>query len=296
MNSLFEDLDGINLPSIFNQEKNILEEEKENSHCYNQSFNNDSKEIFSENTSSANSNENKLINDFGFNIKFPLEEIKFIDKIKKDKKKKEKKKLGKKKKRDDHNNNYVHNKFSDDNLRKKCKHIVLRSAIELLNKKIRIMYNGDIGFGIFKKELQTINQSQKSDATINFNKKFLNKTLGEIYSDDISKRYTSFTRDHNRNIIQNLLNEKDEVKRKYFQKLFGITFFDCLKHFRGDENIEELEGLKCFNEIEHEFLDKNNNEKDYIKHLGYHLKNYEKIIDKKKPRKQDEEKEISIII
>ena len=88
MNSLFEDLDGLNLPSIFHQEKNILEEEKENSHCYNQSFNNDSKEIFSENTSSANSNENKLINDFGFNIKFPLEEIKLIDKIKKDKKKK----------------------------------------------------------------------------------------------------------------------------------------------------------------------------------------------------------------
>ena len=50
--------------------------------------------------------------------------------------------------------------------------------MKFINNQIIKIYNGNIGNGIFKKELQTINQSQKSDATINFNKNFLTKKLG----------------------------------------------------------------------------------------------------------------------
>ena len=68
-----------------------------------------------------------------------------------------------------------HNKYSDGNIRKRSKHLVLKTLLEFINKQIYKIYNGNIGNGIFKKELKTINDSQKSDATINFNKLFLGK-------------------------------------------------------------------------------------------------------------------------
>ena len=182
--------------------------------------------------------------------------------------------------------NVEHNKYSDDNLRRKCKHLVLKYTLKFINHQILIIYNGNIGNGIFKKELQTLNQSQKSDATINFNKMFLSRTLKEIFSQNISGRFTNFPPHHNRLLIEKLLNEKDEEKRIYFSSLFNLTFIQCLKHFRGEEKIDILEGLKCFDEIKDEII--NNYEDDgidYYTTLYYYLNHYEEIINNKKARK-----------
>ena len=43
----------------------------------------------------------------------------------------------------------IHSKFSNDNLTKKCKNIVLKSALESINKKIKEKYKNKIGFGKF---------------------------------------------------------------------------------------------------------------------------------------------------
>ena len=59
-----------------------------------------------------------------------------------------------------------HDKFTDDNLRKKCKHLVLDSVMEFINKKIYSLYNGNIGNNIYRKEILTLNKSQKSKANI----------------------------------------------------------------------------------------------------------------------------------
>ena len=74
-----------------------------------------------------------------------------------------------------------HNKFSDDNLRRKVKHLVLKNVFDFINEKIRSMYRV-INKGIFTKQLLTINQKQISDATILFNKKFLEKSIKDIFS------------------------------------------------------------------------------------------------------------------
>ena len=142
-------------------------------------------------------------------------------------------------------NKYEHNKYSDDNIRRKCKHLVLKHLLEFLNYKIRNIYNGNIGNGIFKKELQILNQSQKSDATINFNRIFLTKTIGEIFSENISGRFTNYPIYHNKVLINKLMNENDEQKRIYFNNLFNLNFIQCLKHFRGEEKIDLLDGLQC---------------------------------------------------
>ena len=204
---------------------------------------------------------------------------------------KQRKKCGRKRLRNDDNQN-EHNKYSDDNLRRKIKHLILKNILKFLNLQIKSIYNEDIGNGIFRKELQTINQSQKSDATINFNIQFLTKQLSEIFSDNISGRFTNLPPNHNKSLIKQLLNEKDEEKRNYFRKLFGLKVIDCLKHFRGEEHIEILDGLVHFKDMEDEILSKYEEDgKDYYETLKYYLDNYERIIYKKKARKSRKKEE-----
>ena len=44
-----------------------------------------------------------------------------------------------------------HNKFSDDNLRRKVKHIILKNLMDFINDKIYYFYQGNIGKGILIK-------------------------------------------------------------------------------------------------------------------------------------------------
>lgn len=187
--------------------------------------------------------------------------------------------LGRKKKTD--KSKRKHNKFADDNMRRKIKHIILKNLREFINEKISSMYNGQIGESIFKKEILTLNKKQISDAVVGNNQIFINKSLKDIYSDDISSKYTNYSLNHNKKLIESLMHDKDKNKRKYFTNLFNLTFLDCLKHFRGTEIIDELIGLKNFNVI------KNNldSEDEYIKILEYKINNFEAIIMRKKSRK-----------
>ena len=208
------------------------------------------------------------------------------------KNKNNKKKFGRKRKRnnEDKLNQGIeesdHNKFSDDNLRRKCKHLVLKYALIFINNKIKDIYNGNIGNGILRKELKTINHFQKYNIKIDFNKEFLTKTLGDIFSDDITRRFAYVPLNHNKMIINYLMNEKDENKRIYFYKLFHINFMECLNHFIGKDFICELKGLKCLEEIKKdEILDRYPLDgEEYFKNLFFYLDNYEEIINSKKPR------------
>ena len=83
-------------------------------------------------------------------------------------------------------NGIIHNKFSADNLRRECKHLVIESIMKFVNQRIYKAYDGNIGEGILKKELVKLEQSQKMNSSAEFNKEFLNKTLKEILSQIIS--------------------------------------------------------------------------------------------------------------
>ena len=174
-----------------------------------------------------------------------------------------------------------HTKFSDDNLRRKVKHIVLSDTKKFINDKIYDIYEGNIGNGIFRKELLTINQKQKSDASVEFNKKFLDKKLGDIFSENISTRFTIYPLNHNKKIIEDLKNEDDEKKKTYFNKLFNISFLECLNHFRGNIEIEELKGLPGLINVEENYK----NEPEYLETLKYYIMNYETITNNKKKKK-----------
>jgi hypothetical protein len=173
-----------------------------------------------------------------------------------------------------------HNKYSPDNILRKCKHIILSQLMEFINNKIKDIYNGQIGNSIFKKELLTLNKEQKFNSNVIYNQNFLKKNLGDIFSDNISTKYSNFFPDHNKKLIMMLRNEEDQNKKNYFEKLFNITFLQCINHFIGIKKVDELNGLKCFSELKYEL----NEEKEYIDCIEYLLKNYELITMKKRPR------------
>jgi hypothetical protein len=198
--------------------------------------------------------------------------------------------LGRKRKNDDTPG--FHNKYSPDNILRKCKHIILNQLMEFINYKIKDIYNGNIGNSIFKKELLTLNKEQKFNSNVIYNQNFLSKNLGDIFSDDISTKYSNFFPDHNKRLIMSLKNEEDQNKKNYFEKLFNITYLQCINHFIGIQKVDELDGLKCFSQLKKEM----NEEKEYIDCIEYFLMNYELITMKKRPRnrKKNRPNDISI--
>jgi len=194
-----------------------------------------------------------------------------------------KKKVGRKKKLD-YEDNQDNHKIVNDNMIRKCKYLVINNCIEFLNFQIRNIYHNDIGEGILMKKILDINQQQKSDNKLETTKIFLNKRLIDIFSVDISPKYTSFLPAHNRLLITKLLNEEDIEKRKKFEKIFNLTFADCIQLFLGNKNkFAELEGFPVFDEIKGEL---NENDK-FLEKIKNYLINFEDIIKNKKPRKRN---------
>ena len=184
-----------------------------------------------------------------------------------------------------------HNKFSDDNLIRRSKHFALESVWNYINKKIKILYSNESPNILKKKQLLKLSQKSAERSKVEYNKIFIYKTLGEIFSEDVSTRYSRFNINHNKNLIENLLNEKDEKKRTTFQKIFKLTFLDCLKHFRGNIFIEELDGMKKFDDYLNE-TDFGYNSDEYKKILKIFINNYEKIVMEKNPRKKKQKNKI----
>ena len=200
-----------------------------------------------------------------------------------------KKKVGRKRKLDYEDNH----KITNDNMIRKCKHFVINNCIEFLNFQIKKIYHNNIGEGILIKKILDINQIQKSDNKLESTKLFLNKKLSEIFSVDISSKYTSFLPDHNKILISRLLNEEDIEKREKFQKIFNLTFADCIQLFLGNNNkYIEFEGFPVLNEIKDEL----NEDNEYLEKIKNFLLNFEDIIKHKKPRKRNKKESSEINI
>ena len=188
-----------------------------------------------------------------------------------------------------------HNKFSDDYLRIKCKFIVLSYVKDFINEKLASIYKSDSFQGIKAKKLMSLNKKQVSNTKISDNKIFLEKTLAEIFSEPISSRYSNFPKNKNEILIKELINEKDEEKRIYFNKLFNLSFKECIEHFANKKSIEILKGLITFEQMKNNPIEKrkkhiNITDDSYLEHLEYYFKNYEIILSWKYPRKREKKK------
>ena len=184
-------------------------------------------------------------------------------------------------------------KYRFDNLKRECKHLVIENIMNFINDKIYEAYKGNIGIGLSKKKLLKLNQSQKANADAEFNKIFIRKTLKEILSQNITKQINFYEQDHNKKnfyeqdhnkkLIETLLLEQ----REKFEKLFNLTFIECLEHFIGDKEIEELNGLTLFTELKDQIIKKHVKEGElYYENLKLFLSDFENKINKAKLRKK----------
>ena len=189
--------------------------------------------------------------------------------------------LNKKRQRETNKSEKTHNKFSEDNLKRVCKHLVIENVMKFLNKKIYDAYDGNIGDGILKKELVKLEQSQKKNSNAEFNKEFLNKTMKEILSNNITKKIKKYDQDHNKKLINKLVEEKKDI----FEKLFNLTFIECSDHFSGNKKIKELDGLTLLSELKEQIIKKYPKDGDsYFQNLEKYMKEFEKRINNAKPK------------
>lgn len=167
--------------------------------------------------------------------------------------------------------------------------MALDLILNFFNKKIKEIYNNELGNYINRKELLKINQEQKQKMNRNYNESLLDKTMEKIFSVNISQKYTNYPPTFNKELINNLLNEKDDEKKNKLNSLFNKTFRQCIRHLRGDEIIDGLEGLEkeyieC---IKREFnvLEENEDEKNYKFKFFEIFNNFENIFNKKEKKK-----------
>ena len=166
--------------------------------------------------------------------------------------------------------------FRTDNMIRKCKHVYLDNLINFINEKIKELYNNNIGRGICEKQFKKLNQTNKSSTQVKHTQDYLNKTIKEILSEDISQN----PHDFNRNLVNKLLNDEDIEKSTYFMRLFDLTFLQTLNQFRGTEFCTELSGM---NSLDQEL--KKYEDDDYRNNLKFYLENFEIIVKKRRSRK-----------
>ena len=179
-----------------------------------------------------------------------------------------------------------HSKFSDDNIIQKIKNICLNYFLKYINKKLIDLFQEDNSNDLKNnKKIYRLSKKQDENSKPENKKSFLNKTMESIFSQNISTKYKTHDSKHNKNLIEELLNEQDEEKRLFFQKIFNLSFLDVLKHFRGYIFIKELSGMITFQD----YLNKNDfgkNSIEYKKILITFMNNYEKIVLEKYSRKK----------
>jgi hypothetical protein len=174
-----------------------------------------------------------------------------------------------------------HNKYTFDNIIRKIKNLVLNSTLIFLNKKLLEKYKDS------KLILYVMDHSKASNSNILFNRVYLNKTLKEIFSDNVSTKCKTTIIKHNENIIQNLLNEEDDEKRKYFEKILNYKFIDVVKYLRGEkEGLDGLRGLE-FYDVSWNKIQK---DKNFSKYFLINMTYIEELLQIKNPRNRKKRK------
>ena len=175
----------------------------------------------------------------------------------------------------------IQKKGSKHNLIRKSKKVVLDTALIFINNIIYTLYEGNIGYGIFKKELKKIKPNESQNTKVIDNINLLNKTLKDIFSTKINKKYTGFHSDINKKIIEELLNEKNEYRKKIFTNLFNTTFLDFILMLK--EPKDELKEI-----YENILLKSSKKENESLNEIAKIINNYEKEFREMKPRKKND--------
>ena len=163
-----------------------------------------------------------------------------------------------------------------DNKTRKIKCLVLEELRSFINKKIREEYKLNKKLKNF--EIIKIGPKQFNNSNILFNKKFIHKSLKEIFSADTTIKNRCRSRDSNKKLIEKLLNEKKDI----FENIFNLEFLEILDYLVGKKpELIQLNGLTFPEKLKQ----KEEKDEEYSKSVLYIMENFEKILEEKKHRK-----------
>ena len=194
---------------------------------------NDNSNIISNNKKDNNNNKNNNKNIFKNNISIEFISTKLNSNGNNNKKEDEFPTKKRKRKR--------HTKDDLDNTTKKFKAFFFKVLITFINKKLKEIYKDEKDIKLLLKIKRNIIDKKP----ITFNKELLNLKLKEIFYEDISSKYSDkkYQKNHNKLLIDSIQNIKNEEKKNKIEKLFEITFIECLWHINNIKNNEILNGL-----------------------------------------------------
>ena len=190
-----------------------------------------------------------------------------------------------------------HTKFSSDNMMRKIKNKIIESSRLLCNKileneikNLKELYQSP--YTEFKK----IKGSFSQELNIKFNLWFYQIKIKEIFSMEISTKYSSFEKSSNKELIEYIFSKENINNFHKLKELLNMPFHqyyhdiflgerkDWIIYYGIEENKYELNYLLYSLEEE----DKNNNlNKIYVEKLGNLAKNYEGFFLFKKMRNVD---------
>ena len=90
--------------------------------------------------------------------------------------------------------------------------------MQYINEKIRTIFAYEDKKILKEKKIFKLKQNQLISSKTDYNKDFLEKTLGVIFSGDISTKYSCYPSTHNKKLIESLINDKDDKIRNNIQK------------------------------------------------------------------------------
>ena len=171
----------------------------------------------------------------------------------------------------------IHGKSTDDNIIEKVKHSVLENFLNYFNKLLKKHNAGRSLCKIYK---------GKKREKMNYNKILIYKKLKDIFSAKICPKYKHYSKDNNIKLIKEILNDKDENKNT-LKQILNFTFLDCLKHFKNEKPLKELDGMtqleKCVETMKEKYKEDDEYEL-YSEKFKEFVYNFEKIINDKKGR------------
>ena len=95
-----------------------------------------------------------------------------------------------------------HTKYTDDNMLEKIKNIILGTFLISINSLLKKFYIKELG-----QNKRLFKLTKKGSRQLDYYKELFNKNLKEIFSDDISKKFKSHNKAHNKILINQLLSD-----------------------------------------------------------------------------------------
>ena len=202
---------------------------------------------------------------------------------------KKEKKFGRKKKIDKIPGK--HTKYADNNIIQKIKGRVTNFSRDMICKISNGKYN-----------LKKLKNEHKARLKIEVNKKLLKEKIGDIfYREEMSTKYSTFDKNENRKIIEQIM--KDKEQNKILIKILDLTYEEILILFRRKINYEndklkleeifkKFDGLNflndniIYNDAEYFIneLKSKNNDDDYVEKVKNLCCNYTNWFEERKER------------